>query len=165
MCRNFLAMQTNCWLSGEVEGCGGPVLVWVLVIWVERLLGWCLIPCVIHKSHWRRVMLVEWTFNSQTTKALVDNPAISMLMAPKTRRCGRQLHSSEWTFIVASARHTCIQIVMLFNQHLDRPHLPVMWMDYLAKGEVLTNTYLTDFCLKPFVCVEKSLRSSNLEQI
>ena len=47
-----------------------------------------------------------------------------------------KLHVSEWLFIVASLRHTCV-IIMLSNQHLDMPHL---WggMDYLGKGEVLT---------------------------
>ncbi len=40
-----------------------------------------------------------------------------------------------------SLRHTCA-IIMLSNQHLDTPHL---WMDYLGKGEVLTNTDLDRF--------------------
>ncbi len=48
----------------------------------------------------------------------------------------------EWPFIVASLRHT-FAIIMLFNQHLD---MPVRWMDYLSKGEVLTNTDL-DRCV------------------
>ncbi len=54
-----------------------------------------------------------------------------------------KLHILEWPFIVASLRHTCA-IIMLSNQHLDMPHL---WggMDYLGKGEVLTNTDLDRF--------------------
>ena len=54
-----------------------------------------------------------------------------------------ELHISEWPFIVASLRHTCA-IIMPSNQHLDMPHL---WggMDYLGKGEVLTNTDLDRF--------------------
>ncbi len=47
-------------------------------------------------------------------------------------------HILEWPFIVASLRHTCA-IIMLSNQHLVR------WMDYLDKGEVLTNTDLDRF--------------------
>ncbi len=46
-----------------------------------------------------------------------------------------------WPFIVASLRHTCA-IIMLSNQHLATP---VRWMDYLGKGEVLTNTDLDRF--------------------
>ncbi len=53
------------------------------------------------------------------------------------------LHILEWPFIVASLRHTCA-IVMLSNQHLDIA-TPVRWMDYLGKGEVLTNTDLDRF--------------------
>ncbi len=43
-------------------------------------------------------------------------------------------HILEWPFIVASLRHTCA-IIMRSNQHLD----------YLGKGEVLTNTDLDRF--------------------
>ena len=55
-----------------------------------------------------------------------------------------KLNISYWPFIVASLRHTCA-IIMLSNQHLDMSHL---WggMDYLGKGEVLTNTDL-DRCV------------------
>ncbi len=52
-------------------------------------------------------------------------------------------HILEWPFIVASQRHTCA-IIMLSNLHLDMPHT-VRWMDYLGKGEVLTNTDLDRF--------------------
>ena len=54
-----------------------------------------------------------------------------------------KLHISEWPFIVASLRHI-YAIIMPSNQHLDMPHL---WggMDYLSKGEVLTNTDLDRF--------------------
>jgi len=54
-----------------------------------------------------------------------------------------KLHISKCPFIVGSLRHTCA-IFMLSNQHLDMPHL---WggMDYLGKGEVLTNTDLDRF--------------------
>ncbi len=33
-----------------------------------------------------------------------------------------KLQILEWPFIVSSPRHTCA-IMMLFNQHLDMPHL------------------------------------------
>ncbi len=54
-----------------------------------------------------------------------------------------KLHILEWPFIVASLRHTCA-IIMLSNQHLDNV-TAVRWMDYLGKGEVLTNTDLDRF--------------------
>ena len=54
-----------------------------------------------------------------------------------------KLHISECPFIVASLRHTCA-IFMLFYQYLDMLHL-LAGMDYLDKGEVLTNTDLDRF--------------------
>ncbi len=53
-----------------------------------------------------------------------------------------KLHILEWSFIVVSLRHTCA-IIMLSNHNLDIT--PVRWMDYLGKGEVLTNTDLDRF--------------------
>ncbi len=38
-----------------------------------------------------------------------------------------KLHILEWPFIVASPRHTCA-IIMLYNQHLDMPHLRGGWI-------------------------------------
>ncbi len=72
-----------------------------------------------------------------------------------------KLHILECPFIVASLRHTCA-ILMLSNQRLDLPHLS--WMDYLGKGEVLTNTdldrFVNNILKKQAFCVHrKSLRS------
>ncbi len=53
----------------------------------------------------------------------------------------RCTHILEWSFIVSSLRHTCA--IIMSNQHLDIT--PVRWMDYLGKGEVLTNTDLDRF--------------------
>ncbi len=58
--------------------------------------------------------------------------------------CVIKLHILEWSFIVVSLRHTCA-VIMLSNQHLDMPHLRLRWMNYLGKGEVLTNTDLDRF--------------------
>ncbi len=38
-----------------------------------------------------------------------------------------KLHILEWSFIVASLRHTCA-IIMLSNQHIDMPHLWGGWI-------------------------------------
>ena len=38
-----------------------------------------------------------------------------------------KLHILEWTFVVASLRHTCA-IIMLSNQHLNVPHLSGGWI-------------------------------------
>ncbi len=52
-------------------------------------------------------------------------------------------HILEWPFIVVSLRHTCA-IIMRSNQHFDMTHL-WGWLDFLGKGEVLTNTDLDRF--------------------
>ncbi len=57
--------------------------------------------------------------------------------------CVIKLHILEWPSIVASLRHAVASLIMLSNQHLDAT--PVRWMDYLGKGEVLTNTDLYRF--------------------
>jgi len=81
-----------------------------------------------------------------TATALVDIPAVSMPIARTLKTCDIcgnviKLHILEWPFVVASLRHTCA-IIMLSNQHLG---MTVGWMDYLGKGEVLTNTDLDRF--------------------
>ena len=54
-----------------------------------------------------------------------------------------KLNISEWPFIVAILMYTCA-IIMPSNQHLDMSHLGG-GMDYLGKGEVLTDTDLDRF--------------------
>jgi len=44
-------------------------------------------------------------------------------------------------FSVASLRHTCACLISILIQYVT----PVRWMDYLGKGEVLTNTDLDRF--------------------
>ncbi len=83
------------------------------------------------KRLWRPIMVEKWTFNSRAT-ALVDIPAVSMLIAHSLKTyvalcCVIKLHILEWPFIVASLRHTCA-IIMLSNQHLDMPHLWGGWI-------------------------------------
>ncbi len=57
-------------------------------------------------------------------------------------RCGiSRCYILEWSFIVASLRHTSA-IIMLTNQHLDMPHL---WGGWKFKGN------------RPFVYIEKVL--------
>ncbi len=93
-------------------------------------------------------MVAKLTFNSWAA-ALVDIPAVSMPIARSLKTydivalcCAIKLHILEGPFIVPSLRHTCA-IIMLSNQLLDIQ--PVRWMDYLGKGEVLTNTDLDRF--------------------
>ncbi len=71
-------------------------------------------------------MVDKLTFKSRAT-ALVDIPAVSMPIACSSAAsvalcCVIKLHILEWPFIVASLRHNCA-IIMLYNQHLDIPHL------------------------------------------
>ena len=56
--------------------------------------------------------------------------------------CETKLHILEWPFIIPSTRFTFVMI-MLFNQLLDMPHL--RWVDYLGKGEMLTNRDVNTF--------------------
>jgi hypothetical protein len=58
--------------------------------------------------------------------------------------CVTKLHILEWPFIVPSTICTC-KTIMLFNQLLDMPLLSDGWMDYLAKGEMLTNRDVNKF--------------------
>ncbi len=105
------------------------------------------------KRLWRRLMVEKFTLNSRAT-ALVDITAVNMPIVAQSKLatsvalcCVIKLHILEWfrSSIVASLRHTCA-IIMLSNQHLDMPHLwGGPWMDYLGKGEVLTNTDLDRF--------------------
>ncbi len=118
------------------------------------------------KRLWRRLMVEKMNIQFTAT-ALVDIPAVSMLIARSSKLatsvalcCVIKMHILEWPFIVASLRHTCA-IIMLSNQHLDMPNL---WggMDYLGKGEVLTNTDLDRLWTifernRPFVYIEKVL--------
>ena len=46
--------------------------------------------------------------------------------------------AQEYAFIVTSPMHTCA-IIMVVNQHLYAT--PDRWMDYLSKGEELTNRF------------------------
>ena len=52
--------------------------------------------------------------------------------------CVTKLHILEWPFIVPSTMWTCVMI-MLFNQLLQIYATTVRWMDYLGKGEMITN--------------------------
>ncbi len=107
------------------------------------------------KYLWRQLMVEKWTFTGNIHEQIhgqqlwwtflqsackLHSP--SKLATSVALCCVIKLHILEWPFIVASLRHTCA-IIMLFNQHLDMPHL--RWMDYLGKGEVLTNTDLDRF--------------------
>ena len=70
------------------------------------------------------------------------NCTLSQLDTSLALCCVTQLHILQWPFIVPSTRCTCVMI-MPFNQFLDMPH--VRWMDYLGKGEMLTNWDVNTF--------------------
>ncbi len=63
-----------------------------------------MLHCVLHKWWSHQILTGFWT-------------------PPNTVK----LHILEWPFIEASLRHTCA-IIMLFNQHLDIPHLWCGWI-------------------------------------
>ncbi len=105
------------------------------------------------KRLWMRLMVEKLTSNSRATAPL-DILAVNMPIARSLKTCDicgivlcdKTAHFRV-SFIVASLRHTCA-IIMMSNQHLMLCAIyatPVRWMDYLGKGEVLTNPDLDRF--------------------
>ncbi len=84
------------------------------------------------KRLWRRLMVdnehsihgqqLWWTFLQSGCQL----HAPSKLAASVALCCVIKPHILDWSFIVASLRHTCA-IIMLSNQHLDMPHLWGGW--------------------------------------
>ncbi len=74
--------------------------------------------------------------------------------------CVIKLHILELSFIVASLRHTCA-IIMLFNQHLDMPHLWGGWIisakEKCSLTQIYTDLWTTFERNRPFVYIEKVL--------
>ena len=157
LCRNPLVMQTDCCsscLSGwsqtifEVNMLDVEVLGWCGYMWsaVVRPVG-----CTAKFSEtpletaYGREMNIQFTGKSSGGHSCCQhaNCTLPQNLRPLALCCVIKLNILEWSFIVASLRHTCA-IIMLSNQHLDMPHL---WggMDYLGKGEVLTITDLDRF--------------------
>ena len=115
------------------------------MLWIRNVYDTYTTACSSSHSHWRGVDQHSTGHNQlpdplYVKEQMVVTPDIDWFSDPPNKA---KLHISEWPFIVASLRHTCA-IFMLSNQHLDMPHL---WggMDYLGKGEVLTNTDLDRF--------------------
>ena len=145
LCRNSLVMQTDC--CSSCSG-GWPQTILAVDMPDVEVFGWC-------GYTWSAV---AWTFlQSACQLHAPSKPVTSVALCFVIK-----LNISEWPFIVAGLRHTCA-IIMPSNQHLDMPHL---WggMDYLGKGEVLTNPDLERFVNniweKWFFCVyRKCFRS------
>ncbi len=110
----------------------------------------CQYPATSH-SHWRGVDQHSTGHNQQPDQLYAkemcctawskwrSHQILTGFRTPNTVK----LHILEWPFIVASLRHTCA-IIILFNQHLDMPHLWGGWI-ILGKGEMLTHTDLDRF--------------------
>ncbi len=154
LCRIYLAMQTDCcssWPGGWAQ-----TILEVKMLDVE-VLGWCgytwsavmrlrldVLPNSL-KCLW--LMVEKLTLNSQAT-ALVDIPAVSMPIARSLKTCDicgivlcdKTAHFSVAFYCGQPNAHLC-------NNHavLSWYATPVRWMDYLGKGEVLTNTDLYRF--------------------
>ncbi len=141
LCRNSLVMQTDC-CSSCPGVCLRRSLRWRCWMWrswagvvTRGLRLWSRLDVLPNSLQclWRRLMVEKLTFNSRAT-ALVDIPAVSMTIGCSLKTCDifgivlcDKLHLLEWSFIVASLRHTCA-IIMLSNQHLDMPHLWGGWI-------------------------------------
>ncbi len=101
-------------------------------------------------SMWRRCVPLREENGGHTRYWLVFGPS------PNTVK----LHILEWSFIVASLRHTCA-IIMLSNQHLDMPHLWGGWIISAKEKCSLTQIYTDLWTIfdrnRPFVYIEKFL--------
>ncbi len=81
-----------------------------------RLWGWLDVLPNSLKRLWRRLRVEKWTFN---LRHYLQPSKLGTFVA---LCCVIKLHILEWPFIVASLRRTCA-IILLYNQHLDMPHL------------------------------------------
>ncbi len=98
-----------------------------------RLWGWLDVLPNSLKRLWRRLMVENehsihgqqlwWTFLQSGCQL----HAPSKFVTSVALCCVIKLHILEWSFIVASLRHTCA-IIMLSNQNLDMPHLWGGWI-------------------------------------
>ncbi len=79
---------------------------------------------------------LSWTF----LQSACQLHAPSKLSTSVALCCVIKLHILEWSFIVASLRHTCA-IIMLSNQHLDMPHLWGGWIITAKEKCSLTQIY------------------------
>ncbi len=149
-CRNYLVMQTDC-CSSCPGGWSQTILAWRswagVVTRGLRLWGRLDVRPNSLKRLWRRLMLEKLTCNSRAT-ALVDIPTVSMPIARSLKTCdicGIVLCDKTAYFRVA---FYCGQPeARLCNNHAVESWYatPLRWMDYLSKGEVLTNTDLDRF--------------------
>jgi hypothetical protein len=93
---------------------------------------------------WMQLMVEKWTFNYQAT-TLVDIPAVSKLHAPSTWDicgivlCDKTAHFSG--FLLSRAQGAPGRAVLSASWYAT----PVRWMDYLGKGQILTNKKLNKF--------------------
>ncbi len=110
----------------------------------------CQYPATSH-SHWRGVEQHSTGHNQQPDQLYVKEMCCTawgkwwshqIATGFRTPQYSKT-HILEWPFIVVSLRHTCA-IIMRSNQHFDMTHL-WGWLDFLGKGEVLTNTDLDRF--------------------
>ncbi len=95
----------------------------------------CQYPATSH-SHWRGVDQHSTGHNQQPDQLYAKERCCTawgkwwshqILTGFRTPPKTVKQHILEWLFIVASLRHTCA-IIMLSNQHLDKPHLWGGWI-------------------------------------
>jgi hypothetical protein len=109
------------------------------------------------KQSWRWLMVEKWTLNNLAT-ALMDIPAVSMPIA-------RPLKTWDIRGIVLCDKTSHCRVAFYCPQHnLCNDHAvylaswydtPVRWMDYLGKGEMLTNRDVNNCVhhILDFLCV------------
>jgi hypothetical protein len=122
--------------TGEEAGCGGPGLAWLCVV-CSCEAGWTM-------------LLEKLTLNSLET-ALVDIPTVSMPIAHSLKAwdicgivlCYKTAHCRVAFYYPRHKVHLC-------NDHSVQSAswyaIPVRWMDYIDKGEMLTNRYINKLC-------------------
>ncbi len=106
-------------LGDEDAGCGGPGLLWLHVV------CGCEASETPLETAYCREMNIQFTGNSSgghSLQSVCQLHAPSKLVTFVALCCVIKLLILEWSFIVASLRHTCA-IIMLSKQHFDMPHL------------------------------------------
>ncbi len=136
-------------LDGSV--CQGPAMIIIFKIRKSHRFLCCILHRKLARVSSKLQTSIWWTF-LQSARQLhtPSKPVTSVALC-----CVIKLHMLEWSFIVASLRHTCV-IIMLSNQHLDMTHLWGGWLSH-SLTQIYTDLWTIFERNSPFVYIEKAL--------